>query len=964
MKRYRIEIATKQVQQFSKAKVYLLESEEINEEIFNTIAHEVLGSTISEDIITNHAQSNYKFYLDKNYKFGVTDNLANSVSECIHEKFGINIQVHTGEIFYSDKKFESSNFIDYGNHLLNNFSTGPTTSKDYETRFTDYNKSESVQNEIKINQYDCQLSDEEFLQLSQDNCWALNLNEIQILKKYFLSDETRKKFLNNPTDLEVEIIAQTWSEHCKHKIFSSSIHYTESDDTPLKIGEMKLTSLFKDKIKKASYDLIERDKLDWCKSLFHDNAGIVRFDKFLDICAKVETHNSPSALDPYGGALTGILGLNRDILGCGLGAMPIANTNVFCVGSEKNIESLDLPKSLMNPKKILDGVHQGVKDGGNKSGIPTVNGAIVFDDNFMGKPLVYCGTIGVIPHKVGQHESFEKPYNVGDLIYMVGGRVGLDGIHGATFSSLELDESSPSSAVQIGDPFTQKRVMDFILDARDQQLYTGITDNGAGGLSSSVGEMAQTTDGAIIDLANVPLKYPGLQPFQIMISESQERMTLAVNSNKKKEFEQLAKKYNVEVSHIGEFTNSGYLHITYKEKICAYINLDFLHNQDIDLKLKGHYTPQFERSFWHGKDLRTTIPSELSKIIKDILSTPNVRSKKQYISQYDQEVKSSTLLKTFDGKKYNTPNDASVVWLAQYGGEEDNAISISCGLTPKLSYFDTYLMAKHSVDEAIRNLISVGVDPEHMAILDNFCWADPIESPKNPQAQYRTAQLVRACEGLYQAAMDYSTPLISGKDSMKNNFYDESTNTSIAIEPTLLITAIGKTNLANIQSASFKNPGEDIYLVTPYELDNIFKEVHISELTYLYKFQNSTPAPIDTKLNSIFYKKVHSLIKDNIFSSIHDISDGGLITSICESTFGNQIGCKLIDQNFDHLAYLFNELSGSFIISAKKEFFDTLSQYSEFHKIGETISNYNLEINNQKIDLQELEALWSSDNEF
>ncbi len=964
MNKCRIEIMPKDQHSNHMAKVYYIQSDELDTTLIEKISNQILGSSISENIITNHSTSEFKFFLDKTFKFGVTDNLANSVKECIEDRFKINVKVQTGEIFYSNNEFKESNFSDFGNNLLNSFSTDSTTSKDFADRFIDLKTIEETKTEINVNQYDLNLSDQDFLKLSQENCWALNLNEIQILKNYFSSDKKRAKKLNNPTDLEIEVIAQSWSEHCKHKIFSSSIEYTESADTPIKLGDMKLNSLFKDKIKKASYDLIEQKKVDWCKSLFHDNAGIVRFDKFLDICAKVETHNSPSALDPYGGALTGILGVNRDILGCGLGAMPIANTNVFCVGSEKNIDKMKLPETLMNPKKILDGVHEGVKDGGNKSGIPTVNGAIVFDDNYMGKPLVYCGTIGVLPHTIGEHESFEKPYQKGDLIYMVGGRVGLDGIHGATFSSLELDESSPSSAVQIGDPFTQKRVMDFILDARDQSLYSGITDNGAGGLSSSVGEMAEKTNGAIIDLGRVPLKYPGLQPFQIMISESQERMTLAVNPSKIDEFEKLATKYNVEATHIGEFTDSGYLHVNYNNELVGYLNLDFLHNQDIDLKLKAHYSPSTSRSFWHKKDLRAELPSDLSTIIKEIISTPNVRSKKQYVSQYDQEVKSSTLLKTFDGLKYNSPNDASVVWLHQYGGEMDNAISISCGIAPKLSYFDTYLMAKHSVDEAIRNLISVGADPNHIAILDNFCWADPIESPKNPQARYRMAQLVRSCQGLYEAAMDYSTPLISGKDSMKNNFYDEKTNTSIAIEPTLLVTAVGKTNIHNIQSASFKDTGDDIYLATPYKLKNLFFKLSISELTYLYKLDDCEPSIIDTDLNSKFYKLVHSLISENVFSSIHDISDGGLITALAESCFGNRIGAQILPNELNQLAFLFNELSGSFLVSAKKQVSDILNKHPEFHKIGKTTKDFNIKINDSNIDLQILENLWSSNEKF
>ena len=300
-----------------------------------------------------------------------------------------------------------------------------------------------------------------------------------------------------PTDVEIEVLAQTWSEHCKHKIFNSQITY--SDDK----GSSVINSLFNTFIKRATKEINK----PWLVSVFTDNAGVIKFNEDYNLVMKVETHNTPSALDPYGGAITGIVGVNRDPLGTGIGARLIFNTDVFCFASP--FYDKELPPRLLHPKRIFEGVRRGVEHGGNKSGIPTVNGCIVFDERYLGKPLVYCGTGGIMPSMINGKPSHLKEIHNGDLIVMTGGRIGKDGIHGATFSSLQLDEDSPVTAVQIGDPITQKKMLDFLLEARDKGLYSSITDDGAGGLSSSVGEMAQLSGGCLIELDKCPLKYPG-----------------------------------------------------------------------------------------------------------------------------------------------------------------------------------------------------------------------------------------------------------------------------------------------------------------------------------------------------------------------------------------------------------------------------------------------------------------------
>ena len=364
---------------------------------------------------------------------------------------------------------------------------------------------------------------------------------------------------------------QTWSEHCKHKIFNSRIDYTDGRN------KLKIDSLFKTYIKGSTEKIRKaKGKKDFCLSVFVDNAGIIKFNDDHNLVFKVETHNSPSALDPYGGALTGIVGVNRDPFGTGIGAKLIFNTDVFCFASP--FHKKKLPPRILHPRRIYEGVREGVEHGGNKSGIPTVNGSIVFDERFLGKPLVYCGTAGIMPAKLKGKTTHEKEIKPGDVIIMTGGRIGKDGIHGATFSSEELHEGSPVTAVQIGDPITQKKMTDFLLIARDRGLYRAITDNGAGGLSSSVGEMATYSGGCEMDLTHAPLKYAGLQPWEILISEAQERMTLAVDPKKINAFMELARKMDVEATVLGKFTESGKFHVRYGGKTVAYLDMEFLHD--------------------------------------------------------------------------------------------------------------------------------------------------------------------------------------------------------------------------------------------------------------------------------------------------------------------------------------------------------------------------------------------------
>lgn len=826
--------------------------------------------------------------------------------------------------------------------------------------------------DARVEVLDLQLDDRALERLSKEKCWALTIQELNTIRSYYARPEVQKRrseqgLPSSPTDVEMEILAQTWSEHCKHKIFAAEIDYSEEVPKEKErlsspdLGVFTVKSVFKSYIRKVTEELRTERKLDWLVSVFTDNAGVVRFDPKVDLCIKVETHNSPSALDPYGGALTGIVGVNRDVLGCGLGARPIANTDVFCFGPPDwpgAGEEKELPDGLKHPRRIFEGVHSGVEDGGNKSGIPTVNGAFAFHRDFSGKPLVFCGTIGVLPAqtKAGMAGS-SKNQKPGDFIVMAGGRIGKDGIHGATFSSMELDESAPATVVQIGDPITQKRLADFLLEARDLGLYSSVTDNGAGGLSSSVGEMATGTGGALMDVSEVPVKYPGLQPYELVVSESQERMTFSVPKEKIESFLSLAKKRNVEASVVGEFTNSGYFQVVYRGKTVAELDLNFLHDGLPPMVLKAKWEGPQEESSWSKKTALpevsvTEIQSRAfhENALYTLLGRWNIRSKEEWVRKYDHEVQASTLLKPFVGVEAKGPGDAAVLWLAPHGGEELAGVSVSCGLQPKLSRFDAYLSAQHSLDEAMRNAVAVGTDPDLMAVIDNFCWPDPLPSEKNPDAQHKLAQLVRANKGLYDLAKVYGTPFVSGKDSMKNDFIGKSRfgkEVKISVPPTTLVTAMGKVHdVSKTVSSDFQKVGDGVYLV-----GRSSREMGGSELEDSFELPSSllrSVAQVRSEENLRLYRTMHKAIRSGFIRSAHDCSDGGFLVALAESCIGGMLGVNAEIESFHEdlqafggsmAEFFFNESPGRFVVSVdpqKEEEFRKLFSGQTCIKIGVT----------------------------
>ncbi len=804
-----------------------------------------------------------------------------------------------------------------------------------------------------------EIPDQDLIDLSETGLLALNLEEMQTIQAHYRDADVRAArtaagiVADAPTDVELECLAQTWSEHCKHKIFASKIHHIDTET-----GEDTIIdSIFKTYIMKPTHDM--QNEVDWLLSVFHDNSGVIAWDDDWSVCMKAETHNSPSALDPYGGAMTGIVGVNRDILGTGLGARPIANTDVFCFGPP-DWEG-DLPDNLFHPSRVFRGVHAGVRVGGNESGIPTVNGAIVFDDRYIGKPLVYCGTIGIMPRRLPDgRESHIKTPVAGDIVYMVGGKVGYDGIHGATFSSLELTEESPSSAVQIGDPITQKKMVDMVLEARDTGLITCITDNGAGGLSSSIGEMAEYTNGCEIDLAKVPLKQAGLSAWEILVSESQERMTIAVKAEDCAAFDALATLHEVEATPVATFTDTGIFHVKYEAATVAYLPIEFLHDGVPQLQLESEWIPPKVEAF---------VPPQAANhadLMLRMLARPNIASKETWVRQYDHEVIAQTAIKPFVGVKRDGPGDAGLI--APIHGDPHGLV-ISCGIAPRYSDIDAGAMAAASIDEAVRNAVCAGVDVDKIAGLDNFCWPDSIESVKTPDGRFKLAQLVRANRELERVCRAYRLPCVSGKDSMKNDY--GTGEKKISIPPTLLFSVFGdQPDVRFTATSDLKQPGERLYLV-----GRSHNELGASEISFMLKESGEasgvggTPPQLEhPERNLATYRALSTAIQSGLIQTAHDCSEGGVGVAVAEMCIGGRLGATIdLDGTGDEnlWARLWGESLGRFVVAVKPEKEHEFIAWMSGQPItflGEAVEGPNLTINDgyDEILTADVEAMVAS----
>jgi len=723
------------------------------------------------------------------------------------------------------------------------------------------------------------LDDEGLENLSRDRFLSLNLGEMSRLRDHY------NKLGRNPTDVELETFAQTWSEHCVHKTFRGIINYN---------GEI-IDNLLKQTIVKATRDIGH----EMCVSVFEDNAGVIRFDDTDNINFKVETHNFPSSLEPYGGAGTGIGGVIRDVLGTGLGAKPVMNTDIFCF-APPDMAMDDVPPGALHPRRVMKGVVSGVRDYGNRMGIPTSNGTVLFDKRYVGNPIVYCGTLGILPKEC----SFKKVSD-GDVIVLIGGRTGRDGIHGATLSSTEVTEESEttsSHAVQIGNAIQEKKVTDTLIMARDRGLYSALTDCGAGGLSSAVGEMGEHT-GAVVDLEKVPLKYAGLQYWEIWISEAQERMVLAVPPDKVDELLSVFDSEDVEAVVIGTFSGNGTLTLRYHGVTVGKFDCSFLHGGVPRLER----TATWKRGQYPEPDF--PCPDNLGDPLKKILSAWNVCSKEWVIRQYDHEVQGGSVVKPLTGAANDGPSDACVM-RPKLGS--DRGIAVSNGINPKYGVIDPYHMAMSVIDEALRQITAVGGDITKTALLDNFAWG-------NTTIPDRLGDLVRASQGCYDGAVGFGTPFISGKDSLRNEFiYGDKV---IRIPSTLLISAVSiMDDVTKSVTMDFKRPGNTVMAVglTKDEMGGS----HYWDIDGYTG--NSVPA-VDTGTAKKTMLALHEAIGRRLILSCHDCSEGGIGVALAEMAFAGETGADIDITKIpaepgmrdDHI--LFSESNSRFIIEVADE---------------------------------------------
>lgn len=727
------------------------------------------------------------------------------------------------------------------------------------------------------------LDDAALTKLSKEGQLYLQLEEMRTIRRYF------EELGREPTDVELETVAQTWSEHCSHKTLAGRVEYTDER------GTRQFKNMLKETIFAATQTLRQQAGADdWCVSVFKDNAGIVKFDETQNVCIKVETHNHPSALEPYGGANTGLGGVIRDPLGTGMGARPVCNTDIFCF-APPNVSHNDLPPGVLHPKTVAQGVISGVRDYGNRMGIPTVNGAIFFDERYLGNPLVYCGNVAMIP----VDKCFKK-VEPGDLIVAVGGRTGRDGIHGATFSSAELTEESESisgGAVQIGNAVTEKMLMDVVLKARDLGLYHAITDCGAGGFSSAVGEMGEET-GAEVWLENAPLKYSGLSYTEIWISEAQERMVLAVPPQCWDQFRMLCASEGVEAAAIGQFTTSHRLVLTYKRNVVADLAMSFLHEGRPPVVRKATYQAPA------AKTLDAPAKPRFDADLKAILGSWNVCSKEWVIRQYDHEVQAGSVVKPLVGVLRDGPSDAAVV---RPDLKSNRGLVISNGMNPRFGDFDPYWMAASAIDEAVRNCVAVGADPSRIAILDNFCWG-------NCERAETLGSLVRAAIACQEVAIAFGTPFVSGKDSLNNEFsyFENGEKKTVAIPSSLLISALGQ--IENIEQAvtmDLKAAGNRVFLIGTTK-----DELGGSHYSLVNNLSGGQVPQVDLKAAPQIFKAVHAAMRAGLIESCHDLSEGGLATAAAEMSFAGGLGVQLdvAGVSSNPIVALFSESNTRFLV--------------------------------------------------
>ncbi len=930
----REELGLKKAEVAETSDIYSIEGSYSTKEA-ETIAMAMTDGIVQEAVINSQLHSKDSWLILARYKPGITDPAEQSVIKLVSD-LGLAAQSATAIQKYVIRGVTKDEVKSVCEGLLSNENT-----QDYSFGFETVNlnafimgagvaeESGTEAQTIKITK----ASDRELEKISKRGMLSLSLEEMRAIKEHY------RKIRREPTDIELETIAQTWSEHCKHKTFNSEIEL-ETIGADGKRKKETIGNLFKETIVAATNEIAKRKEWkDNLLSVFKDNAGIIKFDDENCIAFKVETHNHPSALDPYGGAGTGLGGVIRDVLGAGLGAKPIFNTDVFCFAGPEYREKL--PKGVLHPKRTLKGVVNGVRDYGNRMGIPTVNGSITFHDSYLA-PLVYCGTAGIMPKwAVGKQPRKD------DLIVVVGGRTGKDGLHGATFSSTELKEGTVTSVVQIGNAIEEKKMLDAILEARDLKLYNAITDCGAGGFSSAVGEMAMEL-GAEVELSEARLKQAGMKPWEIWLSESQERMVLAVPEKNLAKFQAICEKEGTELSVIGKFTGTGKLTIKHKGKTVAELDMGFLHDGLPKIKRKAVYK---ERKLLQKQRKGS---GDYNDALKKLLGMPSIASKEWVIRQYDHEVQANTIVKPLTGAENDGPSDASVV-RPVFGSRK--GVAVANGINPRYGVISPYWMAAAAIDEALRNIVATGGSVRKTAILDNFCWA-------NTDEEERLGTLVMAAKACHDIAIAYGTPFISGKDSLHNEVVVG--GKKIPIIDTLLISAIAVIdNIENIVTVDIKKEGSALYLIG--ETKDEMGGSHYNELLGAGLNEGNIPV-IDTAKSVKVFAAIEEAISKKTITACHDISEGGMGVALAEMCFAGGIGAEVSVGGAEDMA-LFSESQTRFIaeVAAGKEAeFEAIMRKngSAYSKLGKT-KGRKLTINSGNgrivdVEISELKNAWQN----
>jgi phosphoribosylformylglycinamidine synthase subunit PurSL len=723
------------------------------------------------------------------------------------------------------------------------------------------------------------------------------------------NEESRLERRLNRT--EWELVAQTWSEHCKHKIFAAEIASRDARSP-------KTAGLFKTHLRAPALQLQERRPSTYL-SLFHDNSGVLGLTTAggttspWAFCIKMETHNSPSAISPYGGASTGLVGVHRDILGTGLGAKPFASWDVLCFEDPDSDPTRPRPTKALAPGVIRRGVLKGIEDGGNQSGIPTVQGSVVFDPSYAAKPLVFAGTLGVLGR-----EHVDKKALKGDVLFCVGGAVGPDGLRGAVMSSRDLRADDFSgSAVQVAQPFVQRCLTEFLIEARDRGLISTVTDNGAGGLASSVGEMAQSSGGATIELSRLRTKFEGLYGWERLLSESQERMT--VGTRDPEAFCKLANDWGVEWDELGKLTDTGRFEVTLEGRSLVSLSLEFLHDACPRMELSTAWTWRDERIALNAGVPVRDVSSWMSNLklkpealFARLLSSSHLTSREAVVRRFDHEVQGRTRKLPFGGLTEESPQDGSLLEITEDPSRQ-TFVALGHGLAPWRA--DIHDNVIHSLDEAIRQGLLAGLRLEEAGFLDNFSWPDPLPHPSRPQSDRVLWKLLRSCELLSSATRAWSVPFVSGKDSMKNN-----TEGFDVLETLVVSVASSAESPLSVPHGFFTRPNDVVFYLPPLRSslrDSALERVSLERFTAeRHLLQGSNVAELDRDLALLLedlrlrYSQMSQALKAGLVRSAKDISEGGLLTAAFEMCLGRNLGLQLEFDGFDAETFLSEGLGG------------------------------------------------------